>query len=52
MEFITCGICSLAIALIFYFWRDFNEKYLCRQRLLRDRVTYMLWVMANAAARE
>jgi hypothetical protein len=49
MEIVSCGLSALAIALIFYSWRDYNFGLLQRQRLLRERVTYMLWVMANGA---
>jgi len=46
---ITCNLASLAIAALYYTWRD---VYLVRQRRqkttnLHERVAHMLWVAAN-----
>jgi hypothetical protein len=48
-QLIACNIACLAIASMYYTWRDI---YLHRRRRqqLRDRVAYMLWVAANRAA--
>ncbi len=50
METVYCGLCALAVAVIFYGWREHQCRQEGRHRVLRERVTYMLWVMANAAA--
>ncbi len=50
METVYCGLCALAVAVIYYGWRDHHSRQEGRQKVLRERVTYMLWVMANAAA--
>jgi hypothetical protein len=50
MPVICCNLAALAIAVLFYSWRD---GYLCqlqRHRVLRERVAYMLWVAAERAA--
>ncbi len=49
MPQIYCGLCTLAVAVLFYGWRDYYARLQGRERLLRQRVTYMLWVMANTA---
>jgi len=41
------GVAALAVATIFYVWRAYIHKQQQRQRLLRERVAYMLWVMAQ-----
>jgi hypothetical protein len=38
---------TLAVATIYCIWRAYREASERRQTDLRDRVTYMLWVMAN-----
>ncbi len=50
MQMLT-GYCAvLAIAMLYYAWRDaFAVK--SRQRgVMKDRVAYMLWIAANRAA--
>jgi len=37
----------LAITVIFWLWQAYRQRFLRRERRLRERVTYMLWVMAN-----
>lgn len=49
MATIFCNISALAVASIFYSWRIYYGECLKRQRQLRERVAYMLWVMANQA---
>jgi hypothetical protein len=52
MQVILCyNLAALAIAVIYYAWRDYylrprQEK----ERILRERVAYMLWVAANHVA--
>ena len=50
MQLIFCGMCALAVALIFYGWRDYQTRMAGRECRLRARIAYMLWVMANGAA--
>jgi hypothetical protein len=44
---LSCNLAALAIAVIFYAWRDLY--HCCRKdsRTLRERVAYMLWVAAQ-----
>jgi hypothetical protein len=35
------------VAIIYYGWRDYHANQEGRQKTLRARVAYMLWVMAN-----
>jgi hypothetical protein len=48
-QLIACNIACLAIAALYYTWRD---VYMHRRKRaqLNDRVAYMLWVAANRAA--
>ena len=47
-QLIACNLACLAIAALYYTWRD---VYLHRRKRvqLRERVAYMLWVAANRA---
>ena len=50
MPLLCSSIGTAAVAtiyLIYNAYRDHISIALGRERLLRDRVTYMLWVMAN-----
>ena len=49
-QMVACNLAVLAIAMIYYAWRD---GYLGRDREqagLHERVAYMLWVAAHRAA--
>jgi hypothetical protein len=46
---IACNIACLAIASVYYTWRDIHLNRRKREKL-HDRVAYMLWVAANRAA--
>lgn len=49
-QMIGCNLAVLAIAMIYYAWRD---GYLARgrgQAGLQERVAYMLWVAAHKSA--
>jgi hypothetical protein len=48
MQTIFTSVAALAVAQIFYLWRSYRDMVRQKQRLLRERVTYMLWTMANA----
>jgi hypothetical protein len=42
---------ALAVALIFYLWKTHCFVLRRRQRVLRERIAYMLWVTADRADR-
>ena len=42
MPAITSGVATLAVATIFYIYRGYAYSLLQRQRILRERVAYML----------
>ncbi|HEV3385227.1 MAG TPA: hypothetical protein VG097_10435 [Gemmata sp.] len=46
---IACNIACLAIATMYYAWRDIHLNRRKREQL-RDRVAYMIWMAANRAA--
>jgi hypothetical protein len=50
MQLVYCNLCALAVATIFYTWRSYQGRHDQRERVLRQRVTYMLWVVATGAA--
>jgi hypothetical protein len=45
-------VTALAVVAIYYIWRGYFRMFLCRERTLRQRVAYMLWVMANPNGQE
>jgi len=47
MQLLCCNVAALTVALLYYMWRAYHQARLARQRLLRERVAYMLWVMAG-----
>jgi hypothetical protein len=47
MSVMVCAVTAMSVALIYSNWRTYEQKNQSRQRLLRERVAYMLWVMAN-----
>jgi hypothetical protein len=50
MPMIFCNLAALSIALLYYSWRDGYIRHLQQERVLRQRVAYMLWVAAERAA--
>jgi hypothetical protein len=45
-----CGsVAALAVASIYYTWRAYFRVHLQHERLLRERIAYMLWVVAQSA---
>jgi len=44
---ILTALPTLAVATVYCFWRLCTLALQQRERRLRERVTYMLWVMAN-----
>ena len=49
MQMICCNIAALAVASIYYTWRAYTGDLVIRQRSLRDRVAFLLWMVANTA---
>jgi hypothetical protein len=49
MQAIFCNLAALAIANIFYWYRQYAQDQMQREQTLRERVTFMLWVAANHA---
>lgn len=52
MPNVICGMAALSVAGVFYTYRAYVDYLKSRQHTLRERVTYMLWVMANAISEE
>ena len=51
MQVIYYNMAALAIAVIYYTWRDcYLKPRVQRERALRERVAYMLWVAAHEVA--
>ncbi len=40
-------IAALTIGTLYYVWRDLYRVRMRNVKMLRERVTYMLWVAAN-----
>jgi hypothetical protein len=49
MQPLLCPVAALAVTLLFYAWRTYEKTRAARERLLRERVAYMLWVVADPA---
>ncbi len=47
MQPLSGYVATLAVAVVYYVWRGYVQLQLRRQRLLRERVAYLLWVMAE-----
>jgi hypothetical protein len=45
MSVLYPGAAALIVAAIYYLWRAYFTEH--RKRMLRSRVTYMLWVMSQ-----
>jgi hypothetical protein len=43
-------VAALAVVAIYYIWRTYLRVMLSRERTLRQRVAFMLWVVANPDA--
>ena len=48
MNLVVCAASALSVAMLFYSWRSYHQQLLHQRNKLRERVTYMLWVMANS----
>jgi hypothetical protein len=48
MQVAYCNLGVVTITALYYIWRNYSfHLWQRRQRRLRERVTYMLWVAAN-----
>jgi hypothetical protein len=47
MQIVCFNLTALAVAALFYAWRDGIVRRGQREKLLRERITYMLWVAAQ-----
>jgi hypothetical protein len=50
MQAFSSSFTTLAVTTIYYVWRAYNQVRLQREATLRQRVSYMLWIMANQIA--
>lgn len=42
-------VAAVSVAAIFSIWRGYAEFSLRRQRMLRERIAYLLWIVADEA---
>jgi hypothetical protein len=49
MQPIVANVAALAVAALYYLWRSHYHLRLRRENLLRQRVAYMLWTIADQA---
>jgi hypothetical protein len=47
MGLLSVNVAALTVVCIYYMWRVYRFTMEQRERILRDRVTYMLWTMAH-----
>ena len=47
MNLIAGPFAALTVATLFYCYREYSQYVNRKQSRLRERVAYMLWVMAN-----
>ena len=47
MEPMLSALPTLMVTAVFYCWHVYRREMLRRDRVLRERVAYMLWVMAQ-----
>jgi hypothetical protein len=47
MQPLSGYVATLAVAVVFYVWRGYVQVQLRRQRQLRERVTYLLWILSE-----
>ncbi len=50
MNPLVTSMATLAVSTIFCLWRAYHDVQQRRQRVLRERVAYMLWMAANHGA--
>ncbi len=47
MQVVCWNLSVLAIAAVYYAWRDGFVRRVRREKVLRERIAYMLWVAAQ-----
>jgi hypothetical protein len=47
MNYLVISIASLTVVCIYFLWRVYRFTQAQRERVLRDRVTYLLWTLAE-----
>ncbi|MCU0703377.1 MAG: hypothetical protein MUF18_05235 [Fimbriiglobus sp.] len=47
VELLTCNMAVLAIAALYYTWKERAVQAASRRRVLRQRVAYLLWAVAE-----
>jgi hypothetical protein len=47
MHAMAGSVAALAVASIYYVWKAYFQFQLQRERTLRERVTFMLWIVAH-----
>ena len=47
MNPMSSSVAAMAVASIFYVWKYYFQFQVQRDRILRERVAYMLWLAAN-----
>jgi hypothetical protein len=47
MQALFCSVPTLAVSTIYCLWHFHGERLRRRNRILRERVAYMLWVIAD-----
>lgn len=47
LQFVVPNLAALAIAMLYYAWRDGYSVKIQREKMLRERVAYMLWTAAQ-----
>ena len=47
MQLFFCSAAILAVTVIYLFWKSYNDGLERRDKRIRERVTYLLWVMAD-----
>ncbi len=47
MELLCCNAAALAVALVYYTWRAYDQARAARERVLHERVAHLLWVVAD-----
>ena len=47
MQVLSGSVAALAVATIYYVWRAYFHVQVRQRRLLHQRITYLLWILAN-----
>lgn len=47
MDPLTHSVAAIAVASIYFVYRSYFQFMISRQRVLRERVAYMLWVSSD-----